>query len=234
MTLPQTSSDRLLSVYLALSQYPVLSARIRELMRQELYRQGFLEPRAFQQEVSLRAVHTQEREGIRQPLVEEDAETWEYRRSMVLNQLTDSYFAKHFSYEQLAELIQQVLGERGVSPTEVLMEFNPETAPTELLFNQGMMIEKLSQAEQTPYAARLHEIKVVLIRRMISDQLPYINIAKDWFGRNPEAQARQRPGWRQGGRYAAGRAHPQGKSQPRAPFRPAHPHFLLYRVRFVL
>jgi len=181
MTLPQSSSDRLLSVYLALSQYPVLSARIRELMRQELYRQGFLEPRAFQQEVSLRAVHTQEREGIRQPLVEEDAETWEYRRSMVLNQLTDSYFAKHFSYEQLAELIQQVLGERGVSPTEVLMEFNPETAPTELLFNQGMMIEKLSQAEQTPYAARLHEIKVVLIRRMISDQLPYINIAKDWF-----------------------------------------------------
>jgi hypothetical protein len=37
MTLPQSGSDRYYSIYLALSQYPILSTRIRELMRQDLY-----------------------------------------------------------------------------------------------------------------------------------------------------------------------------------------------------
>lgn len=181
MTLPQSGSDPLLSVYLTLSQYPVLSARIRELMRQKLYREGFLEPHAFQLEVSQKAMQTQEMEGIQQPLLQEDAETWEYRRSLVMNQLTDYYFANAFAYDHLSELIQQALTERGVNAADVLMEFNPETAPMELLFNQGMMIEKLQPSEQQSFGARLHEIKVVLIRKMISDQLPYINIAKDWF-----------------------------------------------------
>ena len=35
--------------------------------------------------------------------------------------------------------------------------------------------------ERGPLEARLQEIKVVLIRTMISDQLAYINIAKQWF-----------------------------------------------------
>jgi len=68
-----------------------------------------------------------------------------------------------------------------VQVPEGIVEFNPETAPTELLFNQGMMIEKLPPEQRAPYAARLQEIKVVLIRNMISDQLRYINIAKEWF-----------------------------------------------------
>jgi hypothetical protein len=44
-----------------------------------------------------------------------------------------------------------------------------------------MMIEKMPAETRAPHEARLHEIKVVLIRSLISDQLPYINIAKDWF-----------------------------------------------------
>ncbi len=43
------------------------------------------------------------------------------------------------------------------------------------------MIEKLPPADRKPMEARLREIKVVLIRNMISDQLRYINIARDWF-----------------------------------------------------
>jgi len=51
MTLPPSATDRLLSVYLVLSQYPVLSSRIRDLMRRELFRQKFLVQDEFEQEV---------------------------------------------------------------------------------------------------------------------------------------------------------------------------------------
>ncbi len=191
MTLPQSGSDRYYSIYLALSQYPVLSGRIRELMRQELYQKGLTTPSALNAEAVQNAVQSQEREGIRDPLSEEDSETWEYRKAEMLNQLTDTYFAKFIGFEQLTKLIQQALNERGVHVPEITIEFNPETAPTEMLFNQGMMIEKMPEEKRAPYEARLHEIKVVLIRSMISDQLRYINIAKDWFTVSDLAEIRQ-------------------------------------------
>jgi hypothetical protein len=50
-----------------------------------------------------------------------------------------------------------------------------------MLFEQALAIEKLPPAERAQAEARLHEIKVVLIRTLISDQLAYINIAKEWF-----------------------------------------------------
>ena len=191
MSLPQSGSDRYYSIYLALSQYPVLSGRIRELMRQALYQQGVITHGALNAEAVQHAIQSQEREGIRDPLTEEDSETWERRRTSMLNQLTDTYFAKFSSFEQLTKLIQTALNERGVQAPEITIEFNPETAPTEMLFNQGLMLEKLPEDKRAPYAARLHEIKVVLIRSLISDQLPYINIAKDWFTITDLAEIRQ-------------------------------------------
>jgi hypothetical protein len=38
----------------------------------------------------------------------------------------------------------------------------------------------------------LRELKVVLIRNLISDQLPYINIAKEWFTISDLAEIRRR------------------------------------------
>jgi hypothetical protein len=37
MTLTNSSPDRVLSIYLALTQYPILASRIRERMRSELF-----------------------------------------------------------------------------------------------------------------------------------------------------------------------------------------------------
>ena len=58
------------------------------------------------------------------------------------------------------------------------MTFNPEIAPWELLFRQGEIYESLPEPERKPVQHHLEEIKVVLIKRMISDQLPFIGIAK--------------------------------------------------------
>lgn len=181
MTLPPSATDRLLSVYLILAQYPVLSSRIRDLMRRELFRQGFLEQDDFEQEVIQKAIQSQEREGLQRPTIEEPAEVWERRKTLVRDQLTDFYFSHHLSFGLIEDLIEEALTERGVTAHETLFEFNPEIAPQELLFNQGMMIENMPQDKRKPFEPRLREIKVVLIRNMISDQLRYINIARNWF-----------------------------------------------------
>ncbi len=191
MALPRSGSDRYYSIYLALTQYPILAARIRELMREELYQLGVISPQELLEETVRVAMQSQEREGLHDPLFEEDPDTWERRKSLTFDHLTDSYFAKHLSFEKLTPLIQQALTERGVHISQAVIEFNPETAPLEMLFSQGMMIEKMAESKRGPYEARLHEIKVVLIRNMISDQLRYINIAKEWFTIADLAEIRQ-------------------------------------------
>ena len=62
-----------------------------------------------------------------------------------------------------------------------MVTFNPELAPQDMLFEQAEMIEKLPREDRHSLEARLQEIKVVLIRTMISDQLAYLNIARKWF-----------------------------------------------------
>ena len=61
-----------------------------------------------------------------------------------------------------------------------------------MLFEQALTIEKMPVEQRRQYQARLREIKVVLIRTLISDQLAYINIAKDWFTISDLAEIRRR------------------------------------------
>ncbi|MBG0787296.1 MAG: PEP/pyruvate-binding domain-containing protein, partial [Anaerolineaceae bacterium] len=118
-------------------------------------------------------------------------EVWERRKARVRDQLTDFYFSHHLSFELIEELIEEVLNERGITTHEALYEFNPEVAPQEMLFNQGIMIENLPPAKRKHMEPRLREIKVVLIRNMISDQLRYINIARNWFTISDLAEIRR-------------------------------------------
>jgi hypothetical protein len=181
LTFTPTSSDRLLSIYLALGQYPILSSRIRARMRRELFEKNIIQAQVFEAEVREAALRSQEREGLRNPFNDEPAELWDMRTSRVRDQLTDLNFSEHFSFEIFQHLVNEVLKERGVSVKELLLSINPELAPLELVFEQAMTIERLPENERTKLDARLQESKVVLFRHIISDQLRYINIAKEWF-----------------------------------------------------
>ncbi len=181
MPIPTESTDRLLKIYLALSQYPILSSRIRSRMRLELFGQGFLNPQTFEAEVREKAILSQKREGLRNPFTDEPATVWEQRLMTVRDQLTDLYFSYHIPYDIFESLVEETLQERGVSQHNTLLAINPELASQELLFEQAMAIEKMPPADFERLLPRLQEIKVVLIRTMISDQLRYINIAKEWF-----------------------------------------------------
>jgi len=191
MTFSLTSTDHFLSVYLALAQYPILSTRIRQRMRAVLFERGIITSQEFESRVHEMAMVSQEREGLRNPYYEELADIWELRLGRIRSLLTDVIFSRHLTFKDLEDIIDEVLRERGISGPDLTV-FNPELAPQDVVFEQAMMIESLPEAERTKYEARLQEYKVVLIRSLISDQLPYINIAKEWFTIADLAEIRRR------------------------------------------
>ena len=179
--LPTSSSDKALRIYLALVQYPILSTSIRARMRRELFSRGIITPAAFEVEAREQAIRSQEREALLNPYSEEPADVWETRLMRVRDHLTDFYFANNLPYELFEEIVRAALAERGAQSEDLLVSFNPELAPQDMLFEQAFAIERLSPQERAKVEARLREIKVVLIRTLISDQLAYVNIAKEWF-----------------------------------------------------
>lgn len=181
MTLPPAASDRTLHIYLSLAQYPILSGQIRARMRRELFNRGVITPQAFEAEVREKAIRSQALEGLHDPFSEEPADIWELRLTRVRDHLTDFYFAYNLPYDLFEQIVLDTLTERGAGPADLQISFNPELAPQTMLFEQAFRIEKMPPVERAQHEARLREIIVVLIRTMISDQLAYVKIAKDWF-----------------------------------------------------
>jgi len=181
MTLPSVSVEKTLRIYLALAQYPILSTQIRARMRRALFEHGVISQQDFEAEVREQAIHSQSREALQDPLTEEPADVWETRLSRLRDHLTDFYFAYNLPYELFEQIVRDTLSERGMRSADLLVSFNPELAPQSMLFEQATAIENLPKDERLTAEPHLREIKVVLIRTLISDQLAYVNIAKDWF-----------------------------------------------------
>jgi hypothetical protein len=203
MTLPKTSVDNVLRIFLAINQYPILGKRIRSRMRKELYARGIITKENLDIETRKKGIESQVREGLHNPLEEEQADIWETRLLRIRDSLTDFYYAYNLPYEEFETLVRQLLTEHG-SPDTDFVWFNPELAPQEMLFDQAEMIESMPPKERKKYEARLKELKVVLIRTMISDQLKYIRIARKWFtvGDLKEVRARKIGSGKVGGKAA--------------------------------
>ena len=59
--------------------------------------------------------------------------------------------------------------------------FDPELIPESRLLEHALSVENIPPEQRGSLEHHLTELKVILIRRIISDQLAYINIAKKWF-----------------------------------------------------
>lgn len=160
----------------------MLASRIRRQMRQELFHRGIITPERFEQEVREKAVLSQQREGIFAPLQDEDASQWDLRFHRVQRTLTDFYFAYNLPLDLLNKIIDGLLAERhnGDSP-ELRLRFNPELAPLEMVLKQAEKYEALPEEQRLTVDHQLQELRVVLLKSMISDQLAFIRIAKQWF-----------------------------------------------------
>jgi hypothetical protein len=203
MASPKISVDNVLRIFLAINQYPILSKRIRSRMRKELYARGIITKENLDAETRKKAIESQVREGLHNPLEEEQEDIWETRLLRIRDSLTDFYYAYNLPYQEFENLVRQLLTEHGSTDTDFVW-FNPELAPQEMLFEQAEMIESMPPEERKKYEARLKELKVVLIRTMISDQLKYIKIARKWFtvGDLKEVRARKIGGGKVGGKAA--------------------------------
>lgn len=178
-TLPE-DFPKVLTLLLELHEYPILAPQIRERMREELFRRGVISKEAFEQEVRDKAIQSQIREGLRDPDEQEPPDAWMVRLRITRDNLTDFYFAYNLPHELFETLVRETLAHRGQAD-EVMLTFHPELAPWDMLFAQGAAFEALPEAERAAVEHHLQEIKVVLIKSMISDHLQYVGIAKEWF-----------------------------------------------------
>jgi hypothetical protein len=175
------SSKRFMQIQLALGNYPVISGRIRERMRHEMFTRGILQAEAFEDEIKEMAIHSQAREGITNPTTQEAPEIWNLRIERIQEHLTDLRFSQNLSFAIFERVVNDVLSKRGISVDDLMYTINLELAPMELVFEYATTIERLSPEDRVKHEPRLEQAKVVLIRYLISDQLPYINIAKEWL-----------------------------------------------------
>ena len=170
-----------IDVYIKLAQYPILCDRIRLRMREELFRRGIISKNDFEQEVKDLAIESQRREGLNNPTVQEDETSWLRRLEIIRDLHTDSYFANNLGSTLLEQLITEVLNKKEKAPKAIELTFNPEIAPWAMLFEQGEIYDALPPPEQEKVKHHLEEIKVVLIKRLLSDQLAFIRVAKHVF-----------------------------------------------------
>jgi hypothetical protein len=178
---PIGEPSNIVNVYSQLSHYPSLAPQIRERMREELFRRGIVRPDRLEEEVKDRAILSQKREGLNNPLFEEDEGIWLQRLRFIRDYLTDFYFAHNLPIELLQTLINDVVVQRtGRVPRDEL-HFNPELAPLEMLLNKAQHYELLPPEDLAEVQHHLEEIIVVLVRTVISDQLNFVRIAKAYF-----------------------------------------------------
>ncbi len=182
MAILDTSASKILDITLTLSNYPVLAKKIRAKMRQELFVKGIITPTMLEDEVERKAVETQRIEGLTDPYNQESEEIWQKRLGRIRDNLTDFYFAYNLPFSLLKEIVEAVVNEnRTGQPNEVVLTFNPELAPWYMLFEQG---EKYANSPPEVFEKvkhHLREIIVVLIKSMVSDQLAFVRIARNFL-----------------------------------------------------
>src|SRR5574341_201075 len=180
MTLDNHSWPKVLQLYLEISQYPILAKRIRQRMREELFSRGVLSPHVFEEEVRDKAILSQEREGMLNPLVEEPTEIWQQRVEKIRDYLTDFYFAYNLPHDLFQDIVAELLASRQPGQ-KFILSFNPELAPWDLLFSQGEAYENYPPEQRSAVEHHLREIIVVLIKAMISDQLSFVLVARKYL-----------------------------------------------------
>jgi hypothetical protein len=170
---------KVLRIYLQLSQYPILSDKIRERMRQEIFKRGVISREAFEAETREKAILSQRREGIVDPLHEEPVDVWERRVVKMRDELTDFYFAYNLTHQRFQEIVREVLQQH--PSAEDVMSYNPELAPLEILFQQAEAYDALPPDQLKTVRHHLQETKVVLIKAMLSDELDFVRVAKEYL-----------------------------------------------------
>lgn len=183
-SMPTTSAhhSKILNLTLTLSNYPILAKKIRAHMRQELFVKGIVDPNVLEEEVEKKAIVSQRLEGLTDPLAQEPEEIWQKRLSRILDYLTDFYFAYNLPYSYFEEIVEAAVNEnRTGQPKKVVLTFNPELAPWDMLFAQAEKYATYPPELLEEVKHHLREIIVVLLKGLVSDHLAFVHIAREFI-----------------------------------------------------
>ena len=114
------------------------------------------------------------------------------RLARVRDQQTDYLFSQYLSFELFEQIVWEVLRERGVSAARAGSLGQPGAGPAGDGLRAGHDHRAHAARRARAAGSRLKESKVVIIRTLISDQLGYINVAKEWFTVEDLAEIRRR------------------------------------------
>ncbi len=173
-------APKVLELVLELKQYPILSRQIREQMRQEIFDRGVITREDFEKEARQKALDSQQREGLSDPFGEEAPDIWQQRMSIIRDDLTDFYFAHNFPHTRFEQIVHDMISQR-TPGKQVVLTVNPELAPWAILFALGEQYEGYDQAEKAQVQHHLQESIVVLSKGMLSDQLDFIGLSRQFL-----------------------------------------------------
>lgn len=172
---------KVLELYLEITRYPILAKQIRKRMREELFSRHVIDLDIFENEVLQKAIESQELEGLDTPYEQESLENWEERLQIIRDQLTDFYFAYNLPHSLFVEIVQSLIKQQNTRQEGGVIPFSVELAPWAILFAKGKEYENYPAEERSRIQHHLQEILVVLIKGLISDQLGFMRIAKNFF-----------------------------------------------------
>jgi hypothetical protein len=173
-------APKVLELVLELKQYPILSRQIRERLRQEIFQRGVITREDFEREARQKAIDSQRREGLIDPLGEEAPDIWQRRMAIISDDLTDFYFAHNFPHSLFEQIVQEFVTKR-TPDKEVVLTVNPELAPWAMLFALGEQYERYPPEEKVRIQHHLKESIVVLSKGMLSDHLDFIGLAREFL-----------------------------------------------------
>ena len=169
------SLERAFIVSRIITRYPVLADQVRKTMRRLLDDGAAVSHDFLMEEAHRKAIEDQEAEGIREAEYEESGERWESRVIEHYRQLTDYYFALHYSVEDVIAIIDEIKVQHMGLHNVV------ETGEMEVTLMQK--VDRIGSGKETGQLDEASEelLKVNLIRSIFSDQLDFIGIAKRFF-----------------------------------------------------
>lgn len=174
----------LLTIQTTLAQYPILSEKIQAEMYNRLIQDGYISFNSFEEHVRDYALLSQKREGLQNPFVQEAQNTWEKRLERVHASQIIQEFAHRYSIKVFERIVKDIVsGNSGDASnhTPTVMWHNLQHATIETIIDQALALERMSLEEQKQYRPQLMGAKVALIRKLISERVAYIRIAKNIF-----------------------------------------------------
>ena len=181
MTQQEYNPNVLLSIQTTLSQYPILTEKIESEMYNRLVLDGYISVTPFSEKVRDFALLTQKREGLQNPFEQESPLIWEKRLEKVQSMMIQQEFAHRYSLDVFNNIVNDVVQDPSSGSKPTFMWHNIQHATIETIIEQALAIEHLPIAERKQFEPQLMAAKVTLIRRLLSNRIPYISVAKEVF-----------------------------------------------------